>query len=263
MVFEGEYGPLLTSSQVDLETCEEIGTNVVTYVWYRLLQIVWVIVAAVSTLNISRVYFTYIKSSKLHVNIQVLSAILVEYLLYYGASFDELHISTTHTAYEVTGRINIILLFNICSSAFTMATMIGLLLMNIRRKRFAIGVISHRFQAEENIVTTNFIARIAFVQLIAFCVQSLCGLLLRIYGSYIYDVNNRPIGNSLRLLLQVMPLFTLIMSIVVATTMRSIAEKRRSKLHNLMCTTNDIEYNVKFLQDQWSRIEPKSKNYLK
>ncbi|CAJ0603926.1 unnamed protein product [Cylicocyclus nassatus] len=337
---------------MDPETCQETGTKVVTFIWYRLLQGVWIIVAILAMVGISSVYFLHIKSSKLHVNIQILLmlflfsaflinvvvvitqtyqltisftyvepcdvflspsfyiifniahgfftelylltmatmmfertlatvyvssyeqmahsaglmgattailfATLIEFLLYYGATINDLQISTTNSASGIANRIDYVLIFNISSSALTMMTMIILLLVNTKRSELAIGIISHRFQTEENIETTKFIARIAFAQLIAFSVQSLGGLLLRTYGEYIYNENDVRIRKLSKLLLQVMPLFTLIISIIIAMTIRSTATRRRSRLKTQMCISNDIDYTTKYLQNQWSRAGPKT-----
>ncbi|EYC19409.1 hypothetical protein Y032_0024g1071 [Ancylostoma ceylanicum] len=334
-----------------LELCKMYGTDVVTFIWYRTVQVIWIFIAGIAIFNVSRVYFRYIKSSKLHTNIQILltlfmfSAVLinttfivaqayqftlsfvfgepcdvflprtfyiifnicygfftelyllskatmiierslatiysscyehmkslpgflgaiisilmatgVEVYIYYGATFDQQHITITSTSAEVSGRINNVLIFNVSCCAVTMIIMTILLLVNMKRKKNAIGCVSYRFQVEENIATTNFIAKIAFVQLIAFSIQSLGGLLVRLYSKYLFDADDIPAMKSLKLSLHVMPLFTIIMSIVIELSIRRTARYRHTRLLNMVNIKDGAKLNSDFLAIQWNQSDPK------
>ncbi|ETN82592.1 hypothetical protein NECAME_17666, partial [Necator americanus] len=147
-------------------------------------------------------------TGNLGVVMSILSAILVELYIYIGVSFKEPHISATSTPDEVTGRINEVLIFNVSCSTITMTIMIALLFTNKKRKTKSIGCVSRRFQIDENIVTTEFIAKIAFVQLVAFSIQSLGGLILRSSLENFFTENDLPALKSIKLSLQEAIFFT-------------------------------------------------------
>ncbi|KAL6737503.1 hypothetical protein Aduo_011139 [Ancylostoma duodenale] len=333
------------------ELCKMYGTDVVTYAWYRTIQVVCIIISGIAIFIVLRVYFRYIKSSKLHKNIQVLltlfmfSAVLIntsliiaqiyqltlsftyhepcdvflsrmfyiilnicygffmelylvsnvtmiierslatiyvncyehmkslpgfvgvilsilmaagiEVYIYLGTSFDEQQITITATPFGVAERINNVLIFNVSSSAVTMTIMIILLLVNMKRKKNAIGCVSYRFQVEENIATTNFIAKIAFVQLLAYCIQSLGGLLVRLYREYLFDADDIPSVKSLKLSLNVMPLFNIITSIVIELSIQRTARYRHTKLWNMVNMKDTAKFNSDFLAIQWNQWDPK------
>ncbi|RCN47140.1 hypothetical protein ANCCAN_06866 [Ancylostoma caninum] len=181
----------------------------------------------------------------------------IEMYIYMGASFAQRQIAITTTSVEVAGRINNVLIFNVSSSGATMIVMIVLLLLNLKRKKNAIGCVSYRFQTEENIATTNFIAKLAFVQLIAFAIQSLGGLLVRLYSKYLFDADDIPSVKSLKLSLNVMPLFTIIMSVVIELSIRRTARYRSTKLWNLVNVKDTAKLSSNFLAIQWNQGDPK------
>ncbi|KAL6737504.1 hypothetical protein Aduo_011140 [Ancylostoma duodenale] len=348
-VFHGLPPGLSDSSR--LELCKMYGTDVVTFAWYRTVQVVWMIISGIAIFIVLRVYFRYIKSSKLHTNIQILltlfmfSAVLInttfiiaqiyqltlsftyhepcdvflprmfyiifnicygffmelylvsnvtmiierslatiyvscyehmkslpgfvgvilsilmaigiEVYIYLGTSFDEQQIAITATPFGVAEQINNVLIFNVSSSAVTMAIMIILLLVNMKRKKCAIGCVSYRFQVEENIATTQFIAKIAFVQLIAYCIQSLGGLLVRLYSKYLFDPDDIPSMKSLKLSLNIMPLFTIIVSIVIELSIQRTARYRHTKLWSMVNVKDTAKLNYDFLAIQWNQGDPK------
>ncbi|KAK6752838.1 hypothetical protein RB195_003938 [Necator americanus] len=187
----------------------------------------------------------------------ILSAILVELYIYIGVSFKEPHISATSTPDEVTGRINEVLIFNVSCSTITMTIMIVLLLTNKKRKTKSIGCVSRRFQIDENIVTTEFIAKIAFVQLVAFSIQSLGGLILRSSLENFFTDNDLPALKSIKLSLQVMPIFTIIVCVVIEWSICRTTTRHRARVLSMVNIKDRGHHSLQFLSLQWSNANLK------
>ncbi|XGW26477.1 hypothetical protein V3C99_007242, partial [Haemonchus contortus] len=328
-----------------IDYCIEYGYDVATFPPYRVFQIIWVLVAILSMMNITRVYWKHVRRSKLHRNIRILltlflgtavmlnfvfsiyqiyqlslsftavhpcevflprnfykcfnilfglilelylfiqtaitferaiatiyvrsyeyteaypaiiaiiSAVLVaigtQVFLYYGKEFNQPQLSVLNPPAEVYDKINGLLIFNEITCGITTVSMIILVIVNMKREKKAIGDLSRRFQTEENIDTTKFIAKVSLIQMISYTSQSLGSLILRLVEESFAGAQALPMRTTLKLAIYGMPLYTLIMSIVIEYSTRTSARYRQNRLQSAVSTKNEAQAYSNFLSKQW------------
>ncbi|VDO54058.1 unnamed protein product [Haemonchus placei] len=307
-----------------IDFCIKYGYDVATFPPYRVFQIIWVLVAILSMMNITRVYWKHVRRSKLHRNIRIyqlslsftavhpcevflprnfykcfnilfglilelylfiqtaitferaiatiyvrsyeyteaypaiiaiISAVLVaigtQVFLYYGKEFNQPQLSVLNPPAEVYDKINGLLIFNEITCGITTVSMIILVIVNMKREKKAIGDLSRRFQTEENIDTTKFIAKVSLIQIISYTSQSLGSLILRLVEESFAGAQALPMRTTLKLAIYGMPLYTLIMSIVIEYSTRTSARYRQNRLQSAVSTKNEAQAYSNFLSKQW------------
>ncbi|KAK6017149.1 integral membrane protein [Ostertagia ostertagi] len=187
--------------------------------------------------------------------IAAISAILIalgsQVFLYNGKKFTQPQLSVLNPPAEVYDRINGLLIFNEVTCGLTTASMIVLVIVNMKREKRAIGDLSRRFQTEENIDTTKFIAKISLIQTFSYTSQSLGSLMLRLVEKSILSTQTLPIRTTLKLAIYGMPLYTLVMSIVIECSTRTSASYRRNRFKSVVIVKNQGHTYANFLSKQW------------
>ncbi|EPB75837.1 hypothetical protein ANCCEY_05077 [Ancylostoma ceylanicum] len=122
-----------------LELCKMYGTDVVTFIWYRTVQVIWIFIAGIAIFNVSRVYFRYIKSSKLHTNIQILltlfmfSAVLINTTFIVAQAYQFTLSFVFGEPCDVFLPRTFYIIFNICYGFFTELYLLSKATMIIER----------------------------------------------------------------------------------------------------------------------------------
>ncbi|VDP37067.1 unnamed protein product [Heligmosomoides polygyrus] len=170
---------------------------------YLFAQVAMAIERTIATVYVSSYEYIGPHAGYMGVGAAVVLSIVSQVFLYHDKEFTQPQITVLSPPAVVYVRINGLLMFNVGVSATTTLVMIVLLIINKKREKKAIGDVSWRFQAEENIDTTTVITKVSFIQLVSYTFQSLGSLVLRLIEEHIIGQQTAPMKATMKLAIYV------------------------------------------------------------
>ncbi|KJH48507.1 hypothetical protein DICVIV_05357 [Dictyocaulus viviparus] len=184
-----------------------------------------------------------IRSSKYERNSVALSVLLIAltalgvvgaiFYVYNIRDFDEQLWSFGILPPGAVEEYNYVAIMNIIISVFCIFIFYISSGINERQSTISCSTLTSRYQIRENVITTRFAARIATIQVVFFILQSAGGILVRVYGDYFFRKNGK-LDTSIRHMIHMVPLFTLVLSICSLRQLKYYRSHRGDNIRSII-----------------------------
>ncbi|KJH40729.1 integral membrane protein Srb [Dictyocaulus viviparus] len=148
------------------------------------------------------------------------------------------------TEYNKLAVVNIVISF-LCPTILLVSS-------RINKKRGLIGstTLTSRYQTRENVITTEFAARIAILQ-VSFCVfQGVGGVVVRVLGNYLLH-DNDVLYTSIRQMFYMLPIFTFVLPIYSLCQLKYYRSNREENIRSMVIMESRGVVGSRNYEEKW------------
>uniref|UniRef100_A0A1I7X7M7 Serpentine receptor class gamma n=1 Tax=Heterorhabditis bacteriophora TaxID=37862 RepID=A0A1I7X7M7_HETBA len=190
---------------------------------------IFLLLIAVSVFTTVCKYFSIVT----HSLFQLVIPILLEILVYSDDTFSEVSITFLNIPTDSIPDMNI--LFATCIPLFMTALVIMTFLLKLNRRRLSIihSTLTYRFQTQQNVCTTRFIAYLSFLQLSQFTIYYGLGLTVRVMKSKLFTSESHWY-TIFRTVFYLVPLFTFLLPVLSIYLLRKYRLKQEVNFRSII-----------------------------